>query len=381
MIRSRVLRGTAGEELSWLAEPQGTPIAQATATYEALVTAWEKARISGAQLRREVLFLRDIENDLPGILEARERVLSAHGFSGAPRPAFIGHAPADDHVAFYVTASAIRSVGEEPLPRDVPVSPAASCDELTQSTVRVYKAGDRVELHTNNLYGAGPDAASQVAALFRNAEALLARHGLDFHDVVRTWLHLRDIERDYDALNEARRDFFERCGLRQRPASTGVEGAPLPADRCCSMSLVALRSPGVERATMSTPTLNEAWSYGADFSRGLRVDDERATALLVSGTASIDEAGNTVHVGDLDGQAERMLDNIETLLQGQNASFRDVLSGTLYLRHAADVDAVRKHLTDRGFRDFPCASVKATLCRPDLLCEAEVYAILPRRDS
>ena len=32
---------------------------------------------------------------------------------------------------------------------------------------------------------------------------------------------------------------------------------------------------------------------------------------------------------------------------------------------------------ERGFDNFPCAIVKAPLCRPELLCETEAVAVLP----
>ncbi len=79
--------------------------------------------------------------------------------------------------------------------------------------------------------------------MFRVAEGLLGDAGMSFGDVVRTWIHLRDIDRDYDALNEARREFFRHCGIELRPASTGVQGIPFPDAHDFSMSLYAVRPP------------------------------------------------------------------------------------------------------------------------------------------
>jgi enamine deaminase RidA (YjgF/YER057c/UK114 family) len=64
--------------------------------------------------------------------------------------------------------------------------------------------------------------------MFRVAESLLAEAGMSFRNVVRTWIHVRDIDRDYAALNKARREFFGRCGIERRPASTCVQGIPFP---------------------------------------------------------------------------------------------------------------------------------------------------------
>jgi enamine deaminase RidA (YjgF/YER057c/UK114 family) len=201
---------------------------------------------------------------------------------------------------------------------------------------------------------------------------------MGFHDVVRTWIHVRDIDRDYDALNSARRAFFARQGIEPRPASTGVQGVPFPDAHDFSLRLDALQSGRPRGVTpMSTPTLNEAWSYGADFSRGLRVAEMNKVSLYVSGTASIDEAGRTVHVGDVAAQVDRMLHNIETLLAGQGASFANLVSGVTYLKHPSDAPTLQAICRQRGFDGFPCALVEAPLCRPELLCEAEVVALLP----
>jgi enamine deaminase RidA (YjgF/YER057c/UK114 family) len=200
-----------------------------------------------------------------------------------------------------------------------------------------------------------------------------------FGDVIRTWIHMRDIARDYDALNKARREFVRHGGIERRPSSTGVQGIPFPDAHDFSLSLYAVKSPRpLDVAPMSTPSLNEAWSYGADFSRGLRIVDANKVTLYVSGTASIDAAGRTVHVGNFEAQADRMLHNIASLLAQQGATFDDdLVSGVTYLRNPNDAPALRSMFRKRGFDGFPCALVEAPLCRPELLCETEAVAILP----
>jgi enamine deaminase RidA (YjgF/YER057c/UK114 family) len=205
----------------------------------------------------------------------------------------------------------------------------------------------------------------------------LERCGLSFGDVVRAWIQLRAIDRDYDALNAARRDFFAERGIALRPASTGVGGTPFPDGHLVALSLHAVRrARPLDVGRMSTPLLNEAWSYGADFSRGLRVVEANRVTLHVSGTASIDEHGRTVHVGDFSAQAARMLDNIDSLLTGQGAARATLASAVTYLKHARDAEELRRICARRGF-DVPCAVVVADLCRPELLCETEVVAVLP----
>jgi enamine deaminase RidA (YjgF/YER057c/UK114 family) len=244
---------------------------------------------------------------------------------------------------------------------------------------RVVRVGDETSLHAANVHGSGRDAFAEAYDMFCVAEGLLTEAGMRFADVVRTWIHVRDIGRDYDALNGARRQFFHDRRIERRPASTGVQGTPFPDAHGFSLGLHAVKSPGRLDATpMSSPSLNEAWTYGADFSRGLRFTDANKVTLYVSGTASIDETGGTVHAGDVAAQADRMLHNVASLLEPHGATLRDVVSGIAYLKHASDAPVVRAMFRDRGFEGFPCALVEAPLCRPEMLCEVEVVGILPR---
>ena len=250
---------------------------------------------------------------------------------------------------------------------------------------RMLRVGSQVQLHAGNVYGraqaapGGPrDAVAEAFDMFVEADRLLAAAGMTFRDVIRTWIHLRDIDRDYAALNQARRDFFADRGIERRPASTGVQGIPFAEGHDFSLSLFAAKGPGpLDVPRMSTPTLNEAWTYGADFSRGLRLADGNKVALIVSGTASIDEYGVSVHTGDLAAQVERMLRNIETLLVEQGAGFADLVSAITYVKRPADAPELRRRMDARGFTGFPLAIVDAPLCRPELLCETEAVAALP----
>lgn len=331
-------------------------------------------------LASETLFLRDARADLPRVLAARERTLSDLGEEGgAPAPVFVQQAPAATGAALELAASAVlpHHRGRWAVSQ-VRVATACACGGCARSAARVMRLGEQVSLYTSNLYGRGGDAFEQASNIFAAAERLLEQCGMGFHDVVRTWIYLRDIDRDYDALNRARRQFFRQRGIERRPASTGVEGSPWPDAHALSMSLLAVKSArSLDVARMSAPSLGEAWSYGGDFSRGLRLTEVNKVALHVSGTASIDQAGRTVHAGDVRAQIGRMLDNIASLLARQGAGFENLVSAVVYLRDASAAPILRSICEARDFQGFPCAVVEARLCRPDLLCEGEALAMLP----
>ncbi len=381
-IVSRRFVGPEADEFTIQCLPAGPPnvvAQQVEETYRALATFLAAHASSFQDVTTETLLLRDVRRDLPGILDVRTRVLGEVGQAMyAPRPAFVGQAPAGHAAAFQLAATVVVPRRRDAWSvRDVAAMPTCPCDGCARSGARVVRLGERTSVHTTNVYGEGEGTLEQARSMFRAAERLLEQCGMDFGDVARTWIHLRDIDRDYDALNTARREFFQARGIGRRPASTGVQGIPFPDAHAVAMSLTAVRP--LDATVVSTPTLNEAWSYGADFSRGLRLADANQVTLHVSGTASIDEAGRTVHAGDFDAQAERMLHNISTLLAGQGATFADLASAITYLKRPEDAAALQAIFQRRGFQGFPSAVVHAPLCRPELLCEAEAVTILPVR--
>jgi enamine deaminase RidA (YjgF/YER057c/UK114 family) len=92
-----------------------------------------------------------------------------------------------------------------------------------------------------------------------------------------------------------------------------------------------------KRAITILSVLNEAYDYArpSSFSRGMRIALGELVILLISGTASIDENGQTVHVGDSRAQQRRTYQNITALLEAEGATWKDIVRTTCYLR---DID-------------------------------------------
>jgi enamine deaminase RidA (YjgF/YER057c/UK114 family) len=149
-------------------------------------------------------------------------------------------------------------------------------------------------------------------------------------------------------------------------------------------------APSVEKKAISAPAaLNEAWAYAkpSSFSRGLRLDIKGITILLISGTASIDENGQTVHEGDFCAQTWRTYRNITTLLAAEDATWKDVVRTTCYLRdierdYAAFNEIRTEFFKQQGLDPLPASTgIQAILCRPDLLIEMEAMAIFETRPA
>lgn len=146
-------------------------------------------------------------------------------------------------------------------------------------------------------------------------------------------------------------------------------------------------APIEKRAITNHDVLNEAYSYGSAFSRGMRIDLNGLVILLISGTASIDDAGNTVHVGDLRAQTRRTFDNITALLASEGATWKDVVRTTCYLR---DIERDYKEFNEertafykeQGLNPLPASTgIQVILCRPDLLVEIEAIAMFRKTST
>ena len=138
----------------------------------------------------------------------------------------------------------------------------------------------------------------------------------------------------------------------------------------------------IRKKQMHTPRLSEA---KAAFPRGLRVEiNGPATFLFISGTASVGPQGQSLHAGDFRSQVVHTYKNIVSLLEQQNATFKDIVKFTVYLKDMADYDRFNE-CRDEFFgrmglaRDeFPASTcVEARLCRDELLVEIEALAIVP----
>jgi enamine deaminase RidA (YjgF/YER057c/UK114 family) len=377
----RRVEGPEARELFFLCQPpaeSADAAQQAEAIYRAIVGVLEAEGGSFASVVCERLFLRSVRVDLEPVRAARQRVLAGcEASSHRPATTEIEQPPLNARACLEVSVQAIVPAGA-PLRVDTfEARPACGCAECKRSHGLRVHVGAEAQLQVGAVYGAGANAYEQALAMFAVAEDLAQQAGMQFRDVVRTWTHLREIDRDYADLNRARREFFASRGIDPAPASTGIGSGPVPGEHDLCLGLYALRSARPPaRTVMTSSTLNEAMQYGADFVRGMKLIETNKVALHVSGSASVDEAGRTAHAGDFEAQTDRMLVNVAALLEGQGATFADVVSAITYLKHPADADRLREKLREAGFEGFPNVLVAAPVCRPELLCETEVLAVL-----
>ncbi|MGA8108119.1 MAG: Rid family hydrolase [Acidobacteriaceae bacterium] len=138
-----------------------------------------------------------------------------------------------------------------------------------------------------------------------------------------------------------------------------------------------------KRAITNHGVLNEAFAYAkpSSFSRGMRIDLNGLTILLISGTASIDEAGKSIHIGDLRAQTQRTFANLTGLLASEGATWKDIVRTSCYLRDIdRDYEAFNEERTaffaEQQLDPLPASTgIQAKLCRPELLIEIEAIAM------
>ena len=217
---------------------------------------------------------------------------------------------------------------------------------------------------------------AQTADILGRYEADLRSRGICLQDnCIRTWFYVHDIDSNYAGMVKGRRENFEAIGLTPEThyiASTGICGTPA-AGGLVQMDALAIKGGFSQRYLCAPAHLNPTYEYGVTFERGVRVDAGSYGRVLISGTASINNRGEVVHVGDVAAQTRRMLENVEALLNEGGAALSDIKEISVYLRRASDYEAVAPVFAEL-FPRTPYVIVLAPVCRPDWLVEMECIA-------
>lgn len=223
-------------------------------------------------------------------------------------------------------------------------------------------------------------ARAQTHDLFSAYSRRLENEGASLsRDVVRTWVYVADIDVDYGAMVEARRELFAAHGLTPDThtiASTGIGGRCGPAAVRVGLDAYAITGlqPGQIRFLSAPCHLGPAAAYGSTFERGTEICYGDRRHVLISGTASISSTGAVLFEGDAGAQTDRALDNVEALLKTARVRLEDVAVAIVYLRSPGDYEVVRPTVETR-LSESPTVFVQAPVCRPQWLVEIECLAI------
>lgn len=231
--------------------------------------------------------------------------------------------------------------------------------------------------------GLTPARADQAAQMFANVGAGLAAHGMKYTDVKRTWIYVARLLEWYVELNRVRTAHYRRHGLgveggSEFPASTGIMGRSDGEE--CLMDVLAvenLRPGGVVATALNRSAKQHAsFNYGSSFSRGMTFEIEGRRTVHVSGTASINTAGLSTHIGDPEHQCLDTLLSIAALLAEQGGGLEHITSATLFCKNRAAWEAWERTVRLLRLPFFPKICVLADVCRDDLLVEMEAVAVI-----
>lgn len=227
---------------------------------------------------------------------------------------------------------------------------------------------------------------NQTTELLEAYEEVLAERQMNIADhCQRTWFFVRDVDTNYAGLVRARRDNFTQQGLTPDThyiASTGICGSPADTKALVQLGCYAMNGFDKEQIKyLYAPThLNPTYEYGVTFERGTSIEFGDRKHVYISGTASINNKGEVVHVGDIRKQAERMCENVDTLLAEADATSEDVMQVIVYLRDIADYNTA-KEIVDRHYPLAPKVYTLAPVCRPQWLIEMECIAIKENQNT
>lgn len=227
-----------------------------------------------------------------------------------------------------------------------------------------------------NRTAAGSTVEEQTRSILRTySNAVVDKHFDMYLNTLRTWFYIRDIDHNYQKVNQARSEVYKdlhiplTCGSI---ASTGI-GARLPnPENFVSFDAYTVGGvlPGQYKhlnAPTHMPTPSE---YGANFERGTVVDYIDRQHIIISGTASIDTDGTIAHPQNAYQQTLRLWNNIEALLRTDGKTFQDIGQMTVYVRDQSDFPRLSRAY-EKFFPNIPTVLVRAEVCRQGWLTEME----------
>lgn len=196
---------------------------------------------------------------------------------------------------------------------------------------------------------------------------------------IRTWFFVRDVDTQYAGLVKSRRECFIEQGLTPDThyiSSTGIGGNPADPKALIQLGSYAMTGfePQQQQYLYALTHLNKTIEYGVTFERGTLFKYGDRNHIYISGTASIDNKGEVVHVGNIVRQTERMWENVDALLAEGDMNFNDIMQIVVYLRDNSDYGIVKKMFEEK-FPDTPYVITLAPVCRPTWLIEMECIAV------
>lgn len=231
----------------------------------------------------------------------------------------------------------------------------------------------------------------QTSRMFDKTERILRQYSGSYRNVIRTWIYLDKILDWYKEFNIVRNAKYQEFGFIPKtpgeidteqiylPASTGILGAN-PEQAAAIMDVLAVipdTNSDIKISQTSGVKQKSPFWYGSAFSRAMSIHYPDSTTILLSGTASIDEQGKTVFVGDTNLQIQKTIEVINALLNEskESTSINDICTATIFIKRSEDFEIYKKASEKYGLTGLPAVCVVADVCRDDLLFEVDATIV------
>ena len=260
---------------------------------------------------------------------------------------------------------------------------------------RMWNRNGALFLQLQSLCGGNTSDAQnrreQAEKMFREAEAILKSRGASFRDVARTWIYVEDILDWYSEFNLARNTCYTEFGLLHNgdvdkaediflPASTGIEGKN-PDNSPTIMDLLAIANrtnTGIQIEPLYGEMQHSPYRYGSAFARAMKVVEPEEKWIFVSGTASLNEKGETLHKEDLDSQVKHTVEVVNSLIHPEGASFSNLCEATIFLKNKSEFSLYQETAESLGISDIPAVYLVADVCWDELLFELDAAFVTQR---
>ena len=218
----------------------------------------------------------------------------------------------------------------------------------------------------------------QARQTFEKMQTALNLVGMDFSNIVRTWLYINDILAWYDEFNKVRTEFFEEQNLFRKllPASTGI-GVANPAGTALTTELLAIKpkNQNVLIRPIPSPLQCPAVDYKSSFSRAVEITLSDHRRLYISGTASIADNGKTAHIGNVEKQIARTMKVVQAILESCKMTWDNTSRAIAYFKNIDNLPLLDKYCSKNSLPPMPIAAAHGEICRENLLFEIEIDAV------
>jgi enamine deaminase RidA (YjgF/YER057c/UK114 family) len=229
----------------------------------------------------------------------------------------------------------------------------------------------------------------ETKRIYECIDDILTRYKFSPQNVYRFWNCMENILgnniTNYALFNEVRDEYFEKHGIADYPAATGIEAA-LPKEQNINLSLESVKAK--KNKDVYSKTLHsdfqceaweykkyKAWKYGPKFSRAklLVFKKDKIKKVYVSGTSNVDWKGCSILLEDNEKNINYVVSCVEHLLKKSGVSLDNVVSSRLYFKNYGLYKTFLKIYRKKKWK-FPYNSLFANICRENFFFEMECVA-------